>query len=271
MGSLTFIGLGLNDERGITLSGLEAAMAADILYLEHYTSLLPELSLPKLERMVGKPIKLCTRSDLEETPNDSILQDAFSNDVVLLVPGDPMAATTHVDLNLRARKKKIETRQIHGVSIISAATSLCGLQIYKFGKTVTIPFNSKSYHPETPYKVIEENLQRELHSLVLLDVDAEAERYLSVSEGLEYLKILETKFNSGVVLPSTLAVGLARVGSSRPTVRCEPVDKLLTHDFGGPPHTLIFPGRLHFIEEDALRVLIGANLTAEKTGEGQLG
>jgi diphthamide biosynthesis methyltransferase len=32
----------------------------------------------------------------------------------------------------------------------------------------------------------------------------------------------------------------------------------MNHDFGGPPYSLIFPGKLHFMEAEALKVLGGA-------------
>jgi len=35
------------------------------------------------------------------------------------------------------------------------------------------------------------------------------------------------------------------------------VKKLLTYDFGEPPYCIIFPGKLHFMEAEALIVLAG--------------
>jgi diphthine synthase len=36
------------------------------------------------------------------------------------------------------------------------------------------------------------------------------------------------------------------------------LEKILSYDFGNPPHTLIFPGKLHFMEAEALIILGGA-------------
>jgi len=33
---------------------------------------------------------------------------------------------------------------------------------------------------------------------------------------------------------------------------------VINYDFGVPPHTLIFPGKLHFMEAEALITLAGA-------------
>ena len=63
-----------------------------------------------------------------ESNSDEILRDAHEKNVVLLVAGDPFAATTHTDLILRAKQMKIETRIIHNASIFNAI-ACCGLQV----------------------------------------------------------------------------------------------------------------------------------------------
>jgi diphthine synthase len=60
------------------------------------------------------------------------------------------------------------------------------------------------------------------------------------------------------VTPETLAVGMSRAGSNKPTVKAGYVQDLISFDFGGPPHSIIFPGKLHFMEAEALIVLAGA-------------
>ena len=42
-------------------------------------------------------------------------------------------ATTHTDLELRARALKIPTKVIHNASIMNAVGA-CGLQLYRFGE-----------------------------------------------------------------------------------------------------------------------------------------
>ncbi|MEM3737042.1 MAG: diphthine synthase [Candidatus Bathyarchaeia archaeon] len=263
---LTFVGLGLDHEGGLTLSGLKRAVEAEKIYIELYTSLMPRLSIQNLEKILGKPIVKLSREDLEERPEETILKDADASDVVLLVPGDPMAATTHIDLRLRAYKLGIETKVIPGVSILTAAAGAAGLQNYKFGRTVTIPFPSEIYRPETPYDVIGENTARRLHTLVLLDIAASHGRYMTVREGLEYLLSIEKRRREGVVTPERIAVGVARVGSDQPTIKCSRVGDLLQFDFGGPPHIIIFIGELHFMEKEALKAFAGAHCS-----EGLLG
>jgi diphthamide biosynthesis methyltransferase len=64
--SLTFIGLGLCDEKSIALQGLEIARRSDIVLAELYTSYLPELNLSKLSALLDKDVKVLKRADLEE-------------------------------------------------------------------------------------------------------------------------------------------------------------------------------------------------------------
>lgn len=254
MGKLTFIGLGLRDEKGVSLIGLEKAKAADRVYAEFYTNLMPKLSVKALENLLDKPVTVLSRKDLEERAEEAVLRQAAEEKVVLLVPGDPLVATTHIDLRLRAERAGIETEVLNGVSVYSAAPAAAGLQIYKFGKTVTVPFPSSLYKPETPYEVIGENSRRGLHTLVLLDVDGERGRCMTVREGLEYLLEVEAKRKEGVVTLQRLAVGLAGLGSWNPEVRGDLVEKLLEFFFKELPQCLIFPGRLHFMETEALKV-----------------
>ena len=107
MGELIFIGLGLFDENDISLRGVDEARSADVIFAEFYTSLLAGLSLHRLEEIVGKRIIVLRRRDLEDECGESILRAAENGRAVLLVPGDPLIATTHIDLRIRAEKRGI--------------------------------------------------------------------------------------------------------------------------------------------------------------------
>jgi diphthine synthase len=60
------------------------------------------------------------------------------------------------------------------------------------------------------------------------------------------------------VAEKALVVAIARAGSDHPMVRAGFAKDMLTHEFGEPPHTLVFPGELHFTEAEALIALAGA-------------
>ncbi|MEA1905284.1 MAG: diphthine synthase [Candidatus Hadarchaeota archaeon] len=262
---LIFIGLGLQG-KGLSLRGLEGAQSADVIYAELYTSLVPGLDLSELERRLGNSIKVLDRETVEQRPGE-ILERAKTQKVAFLVPGDPMVATTHVDLRLRAAKRGIETRVIHGASIASAALGLAGLQSYKFGRSATIPFPDNP--SETPYRVLAENLERGLHTLLLLDIRADERRALSANDAIKILLDLESRLKKEVFTPQTLAVVVARAGSPDPKVKADHVKRLQKLDFGYPPHVLIVPGKLHFLEAEALRVFASAPAeVVEKHAQG---
>ncbi len=258
LGELIFVGLGLYDERDVSLRGLEEIKGADRVFAEFYTSLMPGLSVQRLEEPIGKNISVVSRRVLEEEGGGEILSEARRGKVAFLVPGDPLIATTHVDLRIRAERMGIRTRVIHGSSIVSAVIGLSGLQNYKFGRSVTVPFPEEGFVSETPYRVVMENGMRGLHTLCFLDVRAEEERYMTVREGLEVLLEVERRRGKGVIGEKSLVVGVARAGSRNPVVKAGYLGTLLDYVFGGPPHTLVFPGRLHFVEAEALVVLAGA-------------
>jgi diphthine synthase len=163
-----------------------------------------------------------------------------------------------VDLRIRAEKAGIRTRIIHGTSIISAAIGLSGLQNYKFGRSVTIPFTNGDVVSETPYNVIKANLERGLHTLCFLDIRAEEKRYMTIKEALEPLLSIEAKKREDIILRNRLVVGIAKVGSKNPIVKAGWLNEVFNYPFGSPPHTLVFPGKLHFMEAEALIQLADA-------------
>ncbi len=258
MSELVFVGLGLFDEMDVSLRGLKEIKEADVVFAEFYTSLMAELSVKKLERLIGKKVSVVSRHHLEEENGQMILQKAEQGKTVLLVPGDPLIATTHVDLRIRAEKLGIKTRVIHGASIISAAIGLSGLQNYKFGRSVTVPFPENGFVSETPYQVIKVNRKMGLHTLCFLDVKVEEGRCMTVKDGLQALLIVEERKRNEAVTMDTLVVGIARAGSKDSVVKAGYTGEVMKYDFGKPPHTIIFPGKLHFMEAEALIMLARA-------------
>jgi len=257
LGEIVFVGLGLNDELGMSLHGVEMVRAASHVFLELYTSLLPSFSMKCFEEISGKKAVVVSREELEEKNGETILKAAEKAKVAFVVPGDPLIATTHIALRVQAEKRGIKTRIVHGASILSAVMGLSGLHNYKFGKSVTIPFPNET-SAETPYETIAQNRKLGLHTLCLLDMRAEEKRYLTIHEALETLVQIEAKRKWRTITRKTLAVGVARAGSATPAVKADFVGSLRDYDFGAPPHTLVFPGELHFMEAEALVVLAGA-------------
>jgi diphthine synthase len=255
---LIFVGLGLYDENDISLNGLKEIKNADFVFAELYTSLMEGLNIEKLENLAGKKIALVSRRMLEEEDGRQILAATLRGKAVFLVPGDPLIATTHMDLRIRAEKAGIKTRIVHGASIISAAIGLLGLQNYKFGRSVTIPFADGGDVSETPYNVVKANLKAWLHTLCFLDIRVEENRYMTIKEALETLLVTEKRKRESIITQDMLVVGIARAGSRKPAVKAGMLNEVLNYDFGSPPYTLIFPGKLHFMEAEALVTLADA-------------
>ena len=245
MGELVFIGLGLHDERDMSLRAIDEARGCDVLFAEFYTSALRGTSAETLSASIGKPITILRRQDVES--GSVLLEQAAARRVGFLVPGDPMMATTHVDLRLRAEEAGLPTRIVHGSSILTAAIGLVGLQAYKFGRTTTIPIPEKGFRPTSPVDAIAANRSTGLHTLVLLDLKEDG-TFLTAPEALRYLlEIGGEKFPR-----SALVCVVGGAGSGRPVVRADRAERLLDADLGPPLHCLLVPGSLHFVEREAL-------------------
>lgn len=247
--ALYLIGLGLSGEKDLSVKALEAIKGCDIVYLENYTSRL-NVPISKLETLYGKKIILADRDMVESQAEKTILKDAKTKDVAFLIVGDIFSATTHTDIWMRARELGIKTRLIHGPGIFSGISET-GLQLYKFGKTTSIPFPAGNWKPETPYDVLKENQKVGSHTLILLDLSPKDDRFMTVNDAIRYLLDIEAERKEEIFTKDTLCIGCARLGSEAPTIISGPAKSLLDEDFGAPLHCLIVPGILHFAEEQA--------------------
>lgn len=77
------------------------------------------------------------------------------------------SATTHTDLWIRAKQQNIPVKVIHNASIMNAC-ACCGLQLYRFGQTVSICFFTDTWRPDSFYDKIVQNHSIGLHTLCLL-------------------------------------------------------------------------------------------------------
>ena len=248
---LTFIGLGLYDERSITVEGRETLADVDRAFAEFYTSHLVGATVEDLSAAHGVDIEVRDRAGVEQHP-EPILDAAEDEHVAFLTAGDTMISTTHVDLRLRAIERGIETRVVHGVTAQTAASGLTGLQNYRFGKAVTLPFpyaHGADGVPESVVDSIEANRERGLHTVVYLDIKAERDEYMTADVAAEML---------AADWADALGVAVARAGSPDPTVAADRLSALADRDFGDPLHLLVIPGDLHHLESDALATLGGA-------------
>ncbi|MFB6141925.1 MAG: diphthine synthase [Halorientalis sp.] len=248
---LTFVGLGLYDERSITVAGRDALRDADRVFAEFYTSKLAGASVADLEAYHDVDVEVRDRVGVERDPGP-VLDAAAAGDAVFLTAGDPMVSTTHVDLRLRAHDRGIETRVVHGTTAQTAASSLTGLQNYRFGKATTLPFeraHGGEGVPDSVRATLDENRDRGLHTLVYLDIKADSGDYMSADTAAS---LLVEGYRD------VLAVAVCRAGSPDPTVRADTLSVLAGESFGPPLHLLVVPGDLHPLEREALVELADA-------------
>jgi diphthine synthase len=166
---LYLIGLGLGDENDVTIRGYNAAKSCKTLYLEYYTSILG-VDNKRLEAHYGVPVIAADRH-MVESEAEAIYEAALTDNIGFLVVGDPLCATTHTDLIIRARKYGCTVEVIHNASVMAAVAS-CGLQLYQFGYTVSIPLFEGTWRPDSFYQRIKYNKDGGMHTLCLLDIKA---------------------------------------------------------------------------------------------------
>lgn len=246
---LYVVGLGLWDEKDITLRGLEAVRGSVRVYLEAYTSILmSEGYRERLVALYGKPVLLAHRETVE-LESDEILHNAHVDDVAFCVVGDPLSATTHTDLILRARQAQppIPVRIIHNASIMTAIAS-SGLQPYNFGQTISVPFWTESWRPDSWMARIAENMAIGNHTLVLSDIKVREQSEADMARGIEryepprYMLVpqLVTQLlaasahatanepqNAVLSAEDTLAVALCRMGTDTELVLSGTLGELL--------------------------------------------
>ncbi|CAH2094608.1 unnamed protein product [Euphydryas editha] len=260
------IGLGLGDAKDITVKGLEIVKKCDKVFLEGYTSILT-VGQEVLETFYGRPLIVADR-DLCESNIDDILKEAKVKDIALLVVGDPLGATTHTDMLLRAKEFEVETQIVHNASIMNAV-SCCGLQLYNFGETVSIPYWTETWKPNSFFEKILGNYKRNLHTLCLLDIKVKEPteesitkkvrqymdpKFMSVKEAArQIIQIIENHSDETDITIDTLAIGLSRVGAPDQKIKAMALKDMQKLELGPPLHSLVIPARnLHPLELDYL-------------------
>lgn len=228
---LYIIGLGLDIE-GISKSGLEAVGKCDKAYLESYTVEFP-YSKEELGTMIGKEIADADRNIVE---SPELVEEAKESDIALLVYGSPLAATTHISLIEECKKKGVETGVIHNASVFDAVAET-GLQIYKFGKTTSMPnFEANSY-----VDIIKENQKIGAHTLILVDIG------MGFSEALKRLE--EDSESKSVKIERVIVC--SRLGNEDSKIYYGMIDDLKKKEVKAP-FCIVIPGELHFAEKEFL-------------------
>jgi len=239
---LYLVGLGIWDENDVSLRGVECCKRADKVYCELYTAAWGG-DLEKLGKTIGKKIEPLERADVEERSH-KLIEEAKAKNVALLVPGDPLTATTHVHLIMECKDKKVAFEVVHSSSIYTAVAKT-GLQLYKFGRAATVITPKKGYESSGFYDTIVENQKLGLHTLLLLDRD------MGTMQALEILRKTEARKKRKVLKHAVIC---SELGSENERMIYGKVDSLLRIDLP-PPAVVIVPGKLHFLEREFLETL----------------
>ena len=134
------------------------------MYIEAYTSILT-VGRDRLEELFGKQIEEAPR-EFVEGEIEAVLEQARTDEIALLVVGDPFGATTHCDLLARAKEMGVPTQVVHNASIMNAV-GCCGLQLYRFGETISMCFFSSTWRPDSFYDKVAPNAHRRVTAVRL--------------------------------------------------------------------------------------------------------
>ena len=258
---LWLIGIGPGDLDHMTERARGVARGCSKRYLEGYTAVLPPKEEGRLESVVG-PWEKLMRDEVEGA--EDLLASARGESVALLVVGDPMQATTHIDLEDRCVEQGIGFHVIPGLSATALAVSLSGMQSYRFGRQVTLPFATSDYLPTSPLKMLCNNFENGLHSLMLLDLDptgmgVEQPRPMSPAEAVGLLERMAERLVEGedgrrgrLEFPVTQWNGilLSDLGTEEERVLSGLLGDL-SGQKGGMVHAFILPAEFSGMEEDA--------------------
>lgn len=248
--TLAFVGIGIAGPEQLTQAAIKAIRDADVLFIDTYTGFTSEEMTDYVTSMAKKPLP-ASRQILEDNQR-KLVEEAMNENVALLVPGDPFIATTHVSLLLEAKRRGVAISIVNGISVVSAAASRTGLQAYKFGRIVTVPREADPEALRTTYQWITENNSRGLHTLVLLDT---AGGFMTVPEALSTFLNIEKMEGKGVAAEGRLVVALSGLAEREEIVKVGRLIELCDVRFKSRSQSLIFPGKLHFMEIEALREL----------------
>lgn len=232
------IGLGLN-EKSLGIEAIEICKKADAVYLENYTVKIP-YNVSNIEDVIGKKIVQLDRDHVEEA---DFLDNAKNKDVVLLVYGNALTATTHVSLLAECVEKNIEYKVMPNASIFDAVAET-GLQLYKFGKVTSIPFWKENYKPDSFAKVIKDNLSIDAHTLVLVDIG------LKFEDSLNQLKKALKKTN----LEIDYLYICSKLGTDDKKIFAvnlkDKINLIKNAKDVEEPFCFVIPAKMHFVEKE---------------------
>lgn len=239
---LVFVGLGYSLKH-LTTEAIEELKSADVIYVDTYTSMYEDPVIKIAELNPLAEIVIARRTDLEGLAVKELLEKSRVKKVVLAVPGDPFIATTHDTILADALRQGIEVKTIHGISFVTMVFSRLGLQVYRFGKPVTLVY-SPDFKPYSVVDFIYDNLRRNLHTIVLLDPGIEESKAMSIPEAVNAL----IKLDYLNLLKDQAAIGVARLGWKDERICADTLYNLRLKEYPPPPHSIVILSKPDLVE-----------------------
>jgi len=250
--AIFFIGLGSQPPVSMPNGAIELIKSSDEIFADVYTSPWRFDLLSTIEDMTGRKIKEAKREFLEDI--EGIIELAQNKDIAIICMGDPFIATTHSAIRIEAERRKVKVKVLYSSSFVNVLFGELGLHFYKLGYIGTVT-NSPPSALASVYLAVKQALEAGRHSILLLEYDYESKFHLSPKDAL--LKLLETeKSLRGRLFEKDLALIVAsRVGFSDQKFTAGYLEELVKMEFGEPPHSIVVPAKLHFTEEESLKIL----------------
>ncbi len=234
---LYLVGLGLSPSM-TTREAMDALKQVETVYLDVYTNYFDQKMLKEWKYYIGD-FEAAERVMLEDRVTEFVLKGK-NKDIALAVSGDVFVATTHSVVASEAVSHGIKVKYIPGVSIITYALSIFGLQHYKMGRVVTVPYlwrSSPSFFEKLSY-----NIKKGLHTVLLLDLYPEP---LTLGDVIEAVNYWNNKYGT---LDDVYVGVISRAGWDD----CKLFSGHMNELKGNfkPPITVVVPGKMHPLEEE---------------------
>ena len=249
---LCLVGAGIYDNFEMSNS-IKVLNSCNRIYLERFTSPISDnfISILKSTLGPGKKIEIVKRWFVED--GRQILDESKTLNVGLVSYGDPTIATTFTELRIRAMKNNIEVKVVHAASGITSLVGECGLQVYKIGKLVTMMEEKQS--AISVYSTIFGNLNLNCHTIILTEYRQDedgSEFFLKPNYVMSKLLEIEKDITYEIVSEDSFLIVVSRIGTDYQKIVSGKIKSLIDLEYGRGQHSIIFPAKFHFTEEEAI-------------------
>ncbi len=265
---LYIVGAGLSADY-LTRRAIEILALAEKVYIDTYTSIAPGVTRDLVARVNPWAEVVEASRRILEDESWRIVEEASRKHVVILVPGDPFTATTHVAIAVEARRRGVRVEVVPGIPGPYTAALIVGLQSYRIGKMVTLTYPEPGYKPYSTIETIWSNYERNLHTIVLLDLRLDEDKAMKVDEAVRILVNLENEVSRvegrRPIIAEAYMVGIARAGLPDQKCIAGKPQHLIEEDWPPPPHTVIvLAPNPHPIEIEALKYLCSCRVCPKR-------